>query len=142
MTYVAVPVPEQDLMAVYELLLARSGRRSDAPAPAPAVAANDRPKNDEVLEQSTARIYRRVTDEGRAALKAASKKSPGEVNYDEFQADAGVPNIGAALQSIAIQSAGEPAAPLVEKRRVKNRYRYSMTPQVAAIIRELADEGA
>jgi hypothetical protein len=140
MPYVAVPVPEQDLMAVYELLLARSGRRTDAPPPA--VAANDRPKNDEVLEQSTARIYRRVTDEGRAALNAAAEKSPGELNFDEFEAAARVPNMGAALQSIAIQSEGEPAAPLVEKRRVKNRYRYSMTPQVAAIIRELANEGA
>jgi hypothetical protein len=84
------------------------------------------------------------TDEGRAALKALAE-SPGERNFDfeAFQAAADVPNLGAALQSIAIQSKREPAAlPLVQKRRHKEGYKYSMDTRVAATIRMLASEGA
>ena len=103
MTYVTVQVPEQHLTAVYELLLARAGRQTDVPA---APVAHDRPAQDEVHEQSIARVYGLVTDEGRDALNALAE-SPSEPNFDfeTFEAAAGVPNLGAALQSIAIQSA-------------------------------------
>jgi hypothetical protein len=147
MPYVTVQVPEQDLIAVYELLLARAdreqtgGRQPDAPAKVVAVSPGD---DDAVRQQSVARLYASVTDEGRAALKALAE-SPGERNFDfeAFGAAADVPNLGAALQSIAIQSKRDPEAPrLVEKRRHRDGYRYSMDPRTAAIIRDLAGEDA
>jgi hypothetical protein len=55
-----------------------------------------------------------------------------------------VPNLGAALQSIRIQSRryGGPAASLVEKKRDSktSRYMYSMSDRTAALIRKLAGD--
>ena len=141
MPYVTVQVPEQDLTAVYELLLARAGRQPDAPAK---VVADDPRDDDAVRQQSVARLYWSVTDEGRDALNALAKSS-GESKFDfeAFGAAADVPNLGAALQSIAIQSKRDPEAPrLVEKRRHRDGYTYSMDPRTAAIIRDLAGEDA
>jgi hypothetical protein len=60
------------------------------------------------------------------------------VPYDQDQH--GVDRVGAALQSLRIQSRkAHPSATLVEKRRDSrtNKYRYSMKPEVAVVIRRV-----
>jgi hypothetical protein len=147
--YIAVSVPEDDLRAVYELLLSRSSRReASASQPAmdkPAVEAVAEPAIDSgAIRDAIARVWRRVTDPGRAVLHATAQHAPDELNLEQLQAAADVPNASAALQSIAIQLQKEPLLPklnlLFEMRQVEGRFRYTMRSEIAAIVLDLANE--
>jgi hypothetical protein len=96
------------------------------------------------VREAIACVWRRVTDPGRALLRAAAQHSPDELNLKQLQAAADVPNASAGLQSIAIQLQKEPLLPkldsLFEMWKVDGLFQYSMRPEIAAIILELANE--
>jgi hypothetical protein len=138
-------VPEQDLPAVYELLLSRSNRHdattSEHALEKLAVEAVVEPASDsEAIREAIARVWRRVTDPGRAVLHAAAEHAPEELNLKQLQVVADVPNASAGLQSIAIQLQKEPLLPkldsLFEMRKVDGLFQYTMRPEIAAIILE------
>jgi hypothetical protein len=146
--YLNVPVHEDDLPAVFELLLERWRRRAAAPPASalPSLAhAADETSTAEELSGWRAQAYKNMTDVGRTVARTLAESTTPWITADDLQEASGVPNVGAALQSIRIQSRryGGPAASLVEKKRDSqtSRFLYSMSDQTAALIKQLASDG-
>jgi hypothetical protein len=146
MDYIQVQVPEDDLHAVYEVLLARSSGRT-ALAPAGAVAPDDHAAaatigSDTAMPTLLPNLWADVSDEGRAVLVALARRPGERLDMTEIRRVSGVENVGAAMQSIRIRErqSGMSGTDLIEKRRDNKRRRlvYTMSPQTAANILTLA----
>ena len=146
MDYIQVQVPEDDLHAVYEVLLARSSGRT-APAPAGTVAHDDHGAAAAIgsvthMPTVLPTLWADVSDEGRAVLVALAQRPGERLDMTEIRRVSGVENVGAAMQSIRIRErqSGMSGTDLIEKRRDNKRRRlvYTMSTQTAANILTLA----
>jgi hypothetical protein len=139
--YVTVQVPEEDLPAVYEVLLARYERPSDVAATALKEAAAD--STTRVRDQLISDLWAEINDDGRAVLVAVAKRPGDRLTWREITEDSGVAKVGAASMSISIRERQRQVPMfLLKKRRDATRRAtvYWMDPDIAAVILRLAGE--
>jgi hypothetical protein len=91
------------------------------------------------------RVWQRTTDGGRAMMRIVAEDYADERNVQQLEA-AGVSNVGAANLSIASHVQKEPLMPnlgdLIAFRRIDGLFYYSMRPEIAKIVLELAEDSA
>jgi len=138
--YVYVPVREDRVPAVLELLATPAARAATDQAAMPVEGKlqqeGSSPSNQGIERLETTALSD-VSEEGRTVLRFLARRSPDErIGYKELEAESGVPNLGAALQSVSIRSTQHGVPPLIEKRRGKGGFTYSMDARTAAIVRE------
>ncbi len=141
--YVQVPVPEEEVFAVFEFLLTRPAPRAAdlTTEPEPAVKPSAVEDNEENADE-TAAIWYAVNDDARAVLVSIARMRGTRPFMKDLEDDSGVANVGAAMMSIASQCKKLGLAWPIERRRDSrtNKIRYSARTEVADRILGLAAE--
>lgn len=133
MSYQSVPIPEEHVPAVYELLasLSRGTTRPTSPG------GGGEPDDGEL---ST--LVCDVMEDTRTVFKTLARMPETGIGYDDLERKAGVKNLGAALQSLGIQAGKLGMAKPIKAHRRDGRYVYSMSAAMAERILRILDGGA
>jgi hypothetical protein len=141
MDYPAVPVPAEHLPAVYELLASLTNSAPDIDDG----WYGDNEEEDDAygspsVDGRLQAYWQAVTDPAQTLLVAVAATPDKWMSYEDLEAASGLPNAGAALQSLSIQARklGMPQ-PLTKKRNYeKKKLVYSMPAATAHQIIALA----
>jgi hypothetical protein len=139
-TYLQVPVREDHLPAVYELLSALSSSTTSPPS-----AGSEEQTGLNEKDESLDRLMMAVTPTAREVLEGlAEQPATVELNIGQLRDATGVDHIGKGLQSISIQSNKLGITNPVVKRRdsASGKHLYSMRGSTAARIKGITQSSA
>jgi hypothetical protein len=134
MSYISLPVPEEHLPAVYDLLASLT---RGEPRPTGGQISFTPDDGDDML----ARLVHAVADETRTVLAALARTPDTWLTFAQLGEAAHLKNAGGAMMSLSHHCDRLNMPWPIEKRRVKSKYVYLMTADTSARIQRIM-EGA
>lgn len=139
MSYITLPVPEEHVPAVYELLASLS--RGTTP-PTPSSREETNPDNDEWDDGKLRYLVSRVMEDTRTVLRTLARMPNTEIDYPNLEREAGLNNLGSALQSLGIRCKQMGLGWPFDAQHRDGKVVYSMDEQTAERILSILDGDA